>query len=760
MLQGLTGVQVYFDDILVTGKDDMEHLKNLEAVMERLSKFGLRIRPDKCVYLQPSVEYLGHVIDKNGLHKATAKVEAILAAPEPRDVAQLRSVLGMFQYYHKFIPNLAAVLHPLNQLLGKVKWEWSKACTAAFLKVKKLLCEAPILTHYDTEKPLRLACDASPYGLGAVISHVMPNGEEKPVGYASRSLTKAEQNYSQIDREALGIIFGVKKFFQYLYGREFTLVTDNKPLTSIFHPSKEIPPLAASRLQRWSLYLSAFNYKVEFRRTAEHSNADGLSRVPLKAADDGIVAEQAEMHYLSAMPVTSSTIATHTRRDKILSRVYDFTLKGWPDTMDENLKPYFKRKHELTIENGCVLWGYRVLVPESLRETLLNELHEGHLGIVKMKMVARSYIWWPNMDNDIETLAKSCSGCAQTQAMPNKANVYPWSYPEKPWQRIHIDFCEYEKVQILVIIDAYSKWPEAVVMKDTTASRTIKVLKECFARYGIPDQIHSDNGPQFVSEEFKNFLRRNGIKQTLSAPYSPSTNGLAERFVKSVKQGIKSMKTPLKDETIHDKLAAFLLAYRNAPHSTTGESPATLFLGRSLKSRLDLVKPNIRNRVQQDQQKMAMSKQGVQRQFDIGDKVLARSYRGKEKWKPGEIVAMLGKRTYRVQIPDHGIWKRHLNQLRSTQAPPTVEKDIDSERLMNIPIPRFEPPPSNQASTPTHEDNVVSQDANQNTPPVPQQVPPLIVVNPERPKRSCGPPKRLITTMDYLNFDLLDEEQI
>ena len=220
------------------------------------------------------------------------------------------------------------------------------------------------------------------------------------------------------------------------------------------------------------------------------------------------------------------------------------------------------------------------------------------------------------------------------------------------------------------------------------------------------------------------------------------------------------MKTPLKDETIHDKLAAFLLAYRNAPHSTTGESPATLFLVRSLKSRLDLVKPNIRNRVQQDQQKMAMSKQGVQRQFDIGDKVLARSYRGKEKWKPGEIVAMLGKRTYRVQIPDHGIWKRHLNQLRSTQAPPTVEKDIDSERLMNIPIPRFEPPPSNQASTPTHEDNVVSQDANQNTPPVPQQVPPLIVVNPERPKRSCGPPKRLITTMDYLNFDLLDEEQI
>ena len=177
----------------------MEHLKNLEAVMERLSKFGLRIRPDKCVYLQPSVEYLGHVIDKNGLHKATAKVEAILAAPEPRDVVQLRLVLGMFQYHHKFIPNLTAVLHPLNQLLGKVKWEWSKACTAAFLKVKKLLCEAPILTHYDTEKPLRLACDASPYGFGAVISNVMPNGEEKPVGYTSRSLTKAEQNYSQID---------------------------------------------------------------------------------------------------------------------------------------------------------------------------------------------------------------------------------------------------------------------------------------------------------------------------------------------------------------------------------------------------------------------------------------------------------------------------------------------------------------------------------------------------------------------------------
>ena len=197
-----------------------------------------------------SVEYLGHIIDHKGLHTLPQKVAAIQDAPAPSNQQQLRSLLGLLHYYGKFIPNLATLLHPMNQLLKSSSvWNWSPDCQQAFTQAKKLLSSATVLAHYNPSLPLRLATDMSAYGIGAVISHVFPNGTERPIAFASRTLSNSEKRYTQPEKEALSLIFGVQKFHSYLYGRVFTLYTDHKPLTTILSPKKGIPPLSAARLQ-------------------------------------------------------------------------------------------------------------------------------------------------------------------------------------------------------------------------------------------------------------------------------------------------------------------------------------------------------------------------------------------------------------------------------------------------------------------------------------------------------------------------------
>ncbi|CAB4018206.1 Hypothetical predicted protein [Paramuricea clavata] len=289
LLQGIPGTQCILDDMIITGKSNEEHLERLEEVLKRLQEAGLRANKEKCEFFKEKVVFCGHEIDANGLHKTQEMIEAVVNAPRPENVSQVRSFLGLVNYYNRFLPNAASVLHPLHVLLQKShKWKWTEQCEKAFKNAKHLITSDLVLTHYDTTLPVKIACDASPTGIGAVLSHVMADGSERPVAFASRSLTKTERKYSQIDKEALSIVWGVKKFHIYLYGRRITLVTDHKPLTSIFHPEKGIPIMTATRLQRYALFLAGFEYDIEYKNTKEHCNADGLSRLPLPTtANDG-----------------------------------------------------------------------------------------------------------------------------------------------------------------------------------------------------------------------------------------------------------------------------------------------------------------------------------------------------------------------------------------------------------------------------------------------------------------------------------------
>ena len=665
ILQGIPGVQCYLDDILITGETEDTHLANLRQVLQRLAQFGLRAKKEKCDFFKPSVEYCGHIIDENGLHKSPEKVAAVVRAPAPENVTQLRSFLGLVNYYHKFLPQLATIVHPLNGLLkAGAQWQWTKQCQTAFQKCKTLITSEKVLAHYNPDLPLRLACDASPYGIGAVLSHQCCDGLERPVAFASRALTTAEKNYAQIDREALSLVWGVKKFNQYLHGRRFTLITDHQPLTSIFNPAKSVPVMSAQRLQRWALFLGAHQYDILFKGTKQHGNADGLSRLPLPSPDSHATDPVDLFHtaLIDPLPVTNADIVRHTRNDPTLARAYELTVTGWPKHGDPSIPTYSARREQLSVCRGTLMCGTRVVIPPKLQPAVLEQLHEGHVGIVKMKNLARSFVWWPEMDHQIEEVAKRCTGCQLVQNAPAPVTLHPWEWPSSPWQRVHVDFAgPFLDTMFLVAVDAHSKWPEVVPMSTTTADKTITTLRTIFARNGLPEQICSDNGPQFTSEEFKAFLKSNGVKHYTSAPYHPSTNGLAERFVQTLKKGLKAMKDdPAK---IQHKVDRLLLAYRNAPHTTTGQPPAVLMLNRRLRSKIDLLKPNVRRDVENKQYQQVHDHAGKDtRQFHIGQPVLARAYRSDVKWQPATVCDRQGPLTYQVKVGERTI-RRHTDQL-------------------------------------------------------------------------------------------------
>jgi len=264
-------------------------------------------------------------------------------------------------------------------------------------------------------------------------------------------------------------------------------VTDHEPLTSIFNPKKGIPAMTVARLQRYALFLAGFEYSIEYKNTTQHGNADGLSRLPLKKACDKEVVDPVEIFQVSlieVLPVNADMIRQTTQRDPVLSRVMENTKQGWPTVSEKELEPFQRRKDELTIQDGCLMWGSRVIIPPKHQAQLLAELHEGHLGIVKMKALARSYMWWPGMAKAIEEVAKGCTGCQLTQNNPKTAPLHSWEWPSQPWQCIHIDFTgPFLGTMFLIVVDAHSKWPEVIPMTTTTASRTTEQLRKlCHTR--------------------------------------------------------------------------------------------------------------------------------------------------------------------------------------------------------------------------------------------------------------------------------------
>lgn len=703
LFQDLPQVLCYLDDVLIVGKNRGDHDRLLEVVLGRLEGAGLKLRWEKCSLGVREVRYLGFKIDAQGIHPTSEKVDAIRKAPTPTNVTQLRSYLGLLNFYRRFIPKAADILQPLNDLLkAKTPWNWGEAQEKAFQASKEALIKSKALVHFDGDKPIVVAADSSSYGIGAVLYHRVGD-TEFPVCFSSRTLSSAEKNYSQLEKEALAMVYALRQFHFYLWGQShFTVVTDHKPLLGLFSPSKPIPPLASGRIQRWALLLQAYNFSLVHRSGALLHTADALSRLPVPGAMEStpIPAEWTMLvNFLDWSPVTAEMVKEETRTDPLLSQVLRYVGSVWPSLAVGNadLAPYFRKKEELSIQCGCLLWGARIVIPPKLRKSILEELHANHFGASRMKELARGYLWWPNLDRDIESVSGSCPKCLEKRPMPPKAELHPWEWPTAPWHRLHVDYAgPVDGHYFLVVVDAHSKWVEIHKTTGTTAKETIRWLSHSFAQFGLPISIVSDNGPCFTSGEFKEFMKNCGIRHITTAVYKPSTNGLAERMVRTFKNTLKVSKEP-----VLTTIDRFLFNYRLTPHSTTGVSPAELMFGRKLRSKLDLLSPAgmIASRVSSRQQKQVEHHSAHPRQVELPllSPVIVKNYSQQGPgWLPASVEKQTGPVSYQCRLDNGNIVKRHLDQIhprvegspiRSPEPPSEVRLPPEPE-MRTVPVTR------------------------------------------------------------------------
>lgn len=389
-----------------------------------------------------------------------------------------------------------------------------------------------------------------------------------------------------------------------------------------------------------------------------NANADYLSRAPLpdkpQFPDEDDQINEATVFSITTDTLTSEDIVTATNEDPELKQLKEDLLSG------KNVDSQF------SLSNGIILRGSRVVIPEKHRAKIIEELHETHPGVVRMKGLARRYVYWKNMDVEIESLVKACRACAETKKDPKKAPLRKWDEPDENFQRIHIDYAgPINNMHFLVVVDAKSKWPEVVSSRiSPTSQSTIQILEQIFFRNGLPECIVSDNATIFKSLEFTDFCKQNGITQKFSPPGHPATNGLAERYVQTLKRKLEAME----DEPgeINFKLNKILFYFRATPLNS-GKIPAENFFGRKLRTRLDAIKPKAPQHMSQENQ---AAKPRVL-SFSVGERVQVRVYQQPQKWKFGKVKKRLGNVLYIVELDDGYVLKRHLNQLRRSEVPST-----------------------------------------------------------------------------------------
>ena len=518
-LRGIPGVLNSSDDILIYGKTPKEHHKPLHAVLQRLYQHGLTLNKDKCLFYQTKLTFFGFVFSSNGISADPQKVIAIKNAPSPRSVKDVRTFLGMATYCVKFIRNFSDLTQPLRDLTKKnASFVWTAQHEAAFNNVKEALTSDTVMAYFDNKKQTELVTDASPWGLSAILSQKTPGKDDRRiVAYVSRSLSDVEKRYSQTEREALAIVWAIERLHIYLYGANFTLYTDCKPIELILGNRKSKP---SARSERWNLRIQDYTFDVVFTKGIDNPS-DFLSRHPVPRAEGKTenLADQ-YVHILSyhfvPKAMTLEQIKIATKQDLTLQKLVELIQNGnWycintPESLDNidpnidiaDLKSFRNVKDELTVDSdsSIILRGSRIVIPRNLREQALNIAHEGHQGLIKTKQLLREKIWFPSIDKIAKQIIDKCLACqANSQPSPPEP-VKMSSLPQGPWDTIHIDFCgpfptgEY----VLVVIDAYSKFPEVEIIHSTSAQATIPKLDRIFATHGSPRLIKTDNGPPFL----------------------------------------------------------------------------------------------------------------------------------------------------------------------------------------------------------------------------------------------------------------------
>ncbi|UYV69283.1 K02A2.6-like [Cordylochernes scorpioides] len=563
-----SGVNCHMDDIVIWGATQEEHDERLRCVLRKLQDSGLTLNKEKCIFSVKEIKFLGHLITERGVLPEPNKVQAIREFPSPSSISEVRRFLGIVNFTGKFIPDLSTILFPLNQLLVKRNdWRWDSAQEKAFEKVKKLLSTSPSLTLFDPNLPTTVSADASSYGLGAVLLQKSEDGYQKAVAYASRTMSETEKRWAQIEKESLAIVWACERFQDYLMGNTFSIETDHKPLIPIFS-TKNLDEMTP-RIQRLQLRMMRYSYSIHHTPGKDIVVADALSRSPIKISHEKDLENEicSFIQQITTCPPfkdeNMKEIWQYQNEERECREIKDYCEKGWPtkNELSAEAKAFWFLRYEMSVIDGLLMRNSRIYIPKSLRSKVLNSLHEGHLGIEKCRGRARSSVWWPRISQEIGELVRNCPNCIEERYNPQ---------------------------QPLFLISQAGhgrKFPELALLEDQTTHSTIIHCKSIFARHGIPEEVRSDNGPQF-GLEFKKFAKEYGFHHITSSPRFPQSNGFIESMVKNIKNQLKKGRDPYLS----------LLGYRTAPLEN-GYSPAELCMNRKLRTTVPTSPVQLQSRI-------------------------------------------------------------------------------------------------------------------------------------------------------------------
>ena len=611
---------VYLDDIIVFGKTFEEELQRLEEVFRRMRRANLKLSPKKCLLFRSEVPFLGHIVSRDGVRTDPIKTTAVAEWPVPANVTELRSFLGFCTYYRRFVRDFSKLAAPLHDLTkAGVPFKWNSACHAAFENLKEVLTNAPVLQYPDPHKPFILDTDASSVGVGAVLSQVI-DGVERVVAYFSRTLSPAERNYCVTRRELLAVLTAVRHFHSYLYGSQFTIRTDHASLQWLHHLKDP-----EGQLARWLARLGQYSYHIVHRPGERHANADAMSRRP--CPDDcghclkreKVLGGKCRVIKISPAETTSDErgIRSAQQSDPELAPLLSLLERGtdkpvWEEVASASrvTKLYWAQWEQLQMNDGVLQrrWesrdGLHVqwldVIPNDLKNSVMMEAHgsvsSGHFGIKKTLQRLRKCSYWVGMRHDVREWCRVCETCM--------AKKGPQHVPQAPLQivgvgapmeRVAVDIAGPFPVSsagnryIIVVIDYFTKWPEVFAIPNQEARTVAQALVDgFFSRFGMPEELHSDQGRNFESTLFRDCCRLLGIRKTRTTALHPESDGMVERFNRTLVQEIaKRCRHGQNDWDQY--IPTILMAYRSAEHESTGYTPAQLMLSRELRLPLDLL---------------------------------------------------------------------------------------------------------------------------------------------------------------------------
>ena len=604
---------VYLDDIIILGRTFEEHLHHLQEVFDRLRQSGLKLKIAKCSLFQKEVCYLGHVVSNKGVATDPSKTDKVAHWPAPTSQRDVQQFLGLANYYRRFVKNFATIAKPLHRLTEKnAPFKWTEECQASFEELRQRLTSAPVLAFPDFSREFILDTDASDVGIGAVLSQQGENGEQV-IAYASRALTKPERRYCVTRRELLSAVTFIHHFRPYLLGRHFTLRSDHQSLVWL-HNFRE----PEGQLARWLERLQEFDFTVIHRKGSRHQNADAMSRGPCQQCG------RLEIGTLEAteMSDTAAVLEEKSSTDIRALQQQDADLGSLLQAVEAGQKPsaagtsasreycrLLQQWDQLTVRDGLLhrrhendqgtLKHLQLVVPKSLRQSVLQELHGGvsggHMGEEKTANRLKERFYWPGHWQDVRSWCRSCASCA-TRKMSGPQRRAPLQNIQAgyPLQLVAVDLMGpfpdngSGNTYILVAADYFTRWVEAYAIHNQEAKTVaLKLVEEFFCRFSLPERLHSDQGRQFESHLISHICQLLKIRKTRTTPYHPQSDGLVERMNRTI---LSMLAICAKDHPTdwERHLRQVCLAYNSSLHPTTGYTPFFLMFGRQARLPIDL----------------------------------------------------------------------------------------------------------------------------------------------------------------------------